>query len=281
MTISEALGAPENQNPEQVGSGQNLESDAADLLRAARLLLDESASLRAIQALHGELSRTVGHGTREAETYVSHTQAEERQRQLWEEFVGSPESAPRSRAQSRARLGRRLVVGGVLLLGLVLAGVYGPDALQRYQWLHQHPDGNWISRYYDNTKFEGPAVLRYDVAINYDFGKGAPANGMPKDRWSARWDTCMVVKNAIELPVRISVDDASKLLVDDAPQIEIARPGRKSATLSLTPGIRHLELDFVERQGTALIHLEGVNFSGTEDYSFQRPNLDGERPSCN
>ncbi|HVZ35540.1 MAG TPA: PA14 domain-containing protein [Polyangiaceae bacterium] len=274
MTISEAIGAAENQKGEQSGGAEDLIKDAADLLHAARLLLNQKASLRAVRAIHRELAN----GASVAGPYTSPAEAEECQRKLWHEFLGTAESTPQS--QSRLALGRRVVFGTALLLVLVLAWLYGPDALDRYQWLHQYPDGSWISRYYENTNFDGPAVLRYDVGVNYNFGKGAPARGMPKDRWSARWDTCIVVKKGIDLPVRLSSDDDSRLLINGSAEIEIGRPGKKSATLSLQPGTRHIEVDFVERQGSALIRLEGLNFAGTEEYAFRRPRLEGDRVGC-
>ena len=48
--------------------------------------------------------------------------------------------------------------------------------------------GGWEGRYYDNANFRGgPALIRDDSAIDFDWGEGAPADWMPADNFSAVW----------------------------------------------------------------------------------------------
>jgi hypothetical protein len=46
----------------------------------------------------------------------------------------------------------------------------------------------WWGEYFDNrTLSGGPVVSRFDDAINFTWGDGAPASGVPKDNFSVRW----------------------------------------------------------------------------------------------
>lgn len=47
---------------------------------------------------------------------------------------------------------------------------------------------NWLGEYWSNPRLEGsPAVVRDDASIDFDWGTGSPAAGMPSDGFSARW----------------------------------------------------------------------------------------------
>ncbi len=50
------------------------------------------------------------------------------------------------------------------------------------------PPESWTSEYYDNRWLQGPPRLRrHDVNIDFDWGKGSPAPGIPNDGFSVRW----------------------------------------------------------------------------------------------
>ncbi|MEO8183084.1 MAG: PA14 domain-containing protein [Deltaproteobacteria bacterium] len=167
----------------------------------------------------------------------------------------------------------------VLLVFLTLryawAVTYGKN------WARQHPEGNWISRFYKNGTFEGYPLLRYDVGVNVDFGADAPADAMKKDFFSARWDTCLVVTQDVVVPLQLDSDDSSKVFVDDQLQFEVAPgPGHNSASVALRPGLRHVRVEFNERGGMAMVRLSGFEPEGTDAYSFRRPVIEGEELRC-
>jgi hypothetical protein len=250
---------------------------AEGLLRSASLLLARGRQLDAPHALHVELARELGQAPPAA--YASPRQAEEAHRQLSAELA-------RQRGKSRATstrqwLARRLPQWAAwastcaILAFLVLR--YGYALYSRWGWQHQHPDGPWISRYYSKRNFQEYQLTRYDVGIDYNWGKGAPAEAMDRDHWSALWDTCLVVKKEKKVPVTLMADDVGKLWIDDTLKITIKTVNTKRATLHLEPGIHHLRVEYQERRRGSKVKLSGLDPNGNEFYSFQRPRLEGEK----
>jgi hypothetical protein len=65
---------------------------------------------------------------------------------------------------------------------------HGGEASAHVWWnrLGMYPD--WEGRYYDNADLRGgPALVRDDTQINFDWGEGAPASWIPDDNFSAIW----------------------------------------------------------------------------------------------
>jgi hypothetical protein len=169
----------------------------------------------------------------------------------------------------------------VLVLGLGLLVRSGASLFKMWGWKNEHAAGNWISRYYGNTRFEGTALMRNDLNASHDFRSRSPAPGIPKDRWSARWDTCLVVTQGTELSLELASDDGSKVLVDEVVQLEVGpRPGKKSGMISLQQGVRHLGVELVDKGGKSFVRLGGLNFEGSDTYTFRRPELEGDDVHC-
>ena len=84
-----------------------------------------------------------------------------------------------------------------------------------------------------------------------------------------------------QLKTALRADDAAQLFVDGAPQLQVEPgPGVMTGTVTMKPGVRHVRLDFVERNGSALVRLEGFELEGSDAYSFQRPRVDGLDLTC-
>ena len=65
---------------------------------------------------------------------------------------------------------------------------HGGQASAHVWWNQLASFGAWEGRYYDNTEVRGgPALVRDDAAISFDWGEGAPAEWMPADGFSAVW----------------------------------------------------------------------------------------------
>jgi hypothetical protein len=104
---------------------------------------------------------------------------------------------------------------------------------------------------------------------------------MVKDRWSVRWDTCLVVTAETTVDVQLSSDDTSQLFLDEQSVIEVGpKPGKASGSMALHVGTHHVRVDFREQQGQAVIHLQGLDFAGTPAYQFKRPLLSGDTVTC-
>ncbi len=277
---------------ESDGSAQG-RARATELIRAAGVLLEAGAFPEAVQALHDEAGRQLGHTTTytgadtsaaapaaRAGSALEH--ARERQAQLAQELgvVGA-----------RGRKGRWWAVleeaptwvawGVVIVLAVGFGRKSFSEVSRESKWKEQFSEGAWIARYYANTKFNGAPVTRVEAAANHEFRSSSPAPGIPKDRWSARWDTCLVVKERVELDVRLSSDDGSRLLLDEAPQIVVGpRPGKESGKLTLEPGVRLLTLELIDKGRQAYLRVDGFELEGNERYSLVRPQLDDDDVRC-
>ncbi|MGA9406795.1 MAG: glycoside hydrolase family 3 C-terminal domain-containing protein [Bacteroidota bacterium] len=68
--------------------------------------------------------------------------------------------------------------------------------------------------YFDNMNLSGkPVVTRIDSMVNFNFGTGAPAPGLPEDHFSIRWRGKIIPPETIH-HIGISTDDGGRLYVD-------------------------------------------------------------------
>ncbi|MEY2935564.1 MAG: hypothetical protein RL033_6313 [Pseudomonadota bacterium] len=265
--------------------GQEFVERGEALLRAASLLLARDDSSSAAHALHGALARELGCPLPAA--YTSRQQAEEVHRQL-----GAALAQQRARvrpAWSRTLRSRRLLArslpqwlawAGTCAILAFLGLRYSYAVYARARWAGEHPDGAWISRYYGTASFQDLLVTRYDVGVDYVWGKEGPAEAMARDNWSARWDTCLVVKRPLQVSLLFTADDTGKLWIAEQLLSTIRRPASNTVPVELQPGIYPLRLDYTERRRHAEVSIKGLDFNGNDTYSFVRPRLDGEQIHC-
>jgi hypothetical protein len=90
----------------------------------------------------------------------------------------------------------------------------------------------------------------------------------------------MVIKHDLSIVLSLQSDDAAKLFVDGILQVQNTRPAKKQKEVMLQAGVRHVRVDFQEGQGSAVIRLNGLNFSGTDAYEFRRPALIDDEARC-
>jgi hypothetical protein len=75
-------------------------------------------------------------------------------------------------------------------------------------------DPGWWAEYYSNPGLHGGASLtRHESSIDYDWGTGAPASGLPADRFSVRW-TRTTHFDAGPYTFCVTVDDGARVWVD-------------------------------------------------------------------
>ena len=84
------------------------------------------------------------------------------------------------------------------------------------EWLTAS-DGSqgFTAEYYRNTNLSGnPYLTCVDPTIDFEWGDGSPANGIPGDNYSIRWTA--TITNKAELPVRLATlsDDGIRVSVD-------------------------------------------------------------------
>src|SRR6202008_834877 len=74
----------------------------------------------------------------------------------------------------------------------------------------------WRGEYYANQTLSGnPTVCRDDAAVNFNWGSGAPAGGIPSDHFSARGTRTENFAAGTYLFTRGS-DDGGRLYIDGA-----------------------------------------------------------------
>ncbi len=139
-----------------------------------------------------------------------------------------------------------------MLLGLLLSFVRGPQ-------------GPWRGAYFENQDFEGEPTIRYARKIEFDYKKGAPFAGMPKDHWSVIWTTCMEIEETTEVRFRVASDDGTRLYVNDELLVDNwgAHATRtRTGKITLEPGWHYLRLDYYEDRHGANVKLEAAMDDG-------------------
>ena len=71
-----------------------------------------------------------------------------------------------------------------------------------------------MGEYFDNMNLKGkPVITRIDSMVNFNFGTGSPAPGLPEDHFSIRWKGKIIPPDTVH-HIGISTDDGGRLYVD-------------------------------------------------------------------
>jgi hypothetical protein len=132
------------------------------------------------------------------------------------------------------------------------------QAIIRVWWekITSYPD--WKGEYWSNRTLSGsPAVVRNDAAINFTWGRGSAAAGLPSDGFSARW-TRKADFEAATYRFHVLVDDGARLYVDDRLVIDTWRDGavrEVTSDYALVRGTHSLRVEYYERTGEARVRV--------------------------
>jgi LysM repeat protein len=125
--------------------------------------------------------------------------------------------------------------------------------------------GPWQAEYFDNINLGAPAyVTRQDPQINFDWGWGPPAGGMPENYFSTRW-TGTFNFDAGTYRFFARVDDGVRVYLDGEPIINGWRDGglrTYRAERYLTAGQHSLQVEYYERTQVAKIFFWYTRVSG-------------------
>jgi len=139
--------------------------------------------------------------------------------------------------------------------------------------------GTWRGEYYNNNQFAGtPTVVRYDSAINFDWGQGAPHAQICADNFSVRWTRSLWL-NTGTWRFTATTDDGVRLYVDDVLVIDQwqEQPATTyTADVPLTAGYHKVRMEYFELTGPASAHLSwslvgGLGPCPTPGYSNASP----------
>ncbi len=120
------------------------------------------------------------------------------------------------------------------------------------------PQGPWRGEYYEGKEFEGEATIRYARKLEFEWDKAAPFRGMPKDKWSVVYTTCLEVDEEAEYRFRMTSDDGSRLYIDGERIIDnwgAHSPRTRSGKYVLEPGTYELEVEYFESSHGAELKL--------------------------
>ena len=113
---------------------------------------------------------------------------------------------------------------------------------------------DWKGEYWTNPSALGlPAFTRNDVAINFDWGTGAPINGLPVDNFSVRWTRTLKFDNAV-YRFALRADDGVRLYIDGLLIIDEWHDadGRTyTRDVQMSAGNHSLRIDYYEHAGGA------------------------------
>ncbi len=120
------------------------------------------------------------------------------------------------------------------------------------------PYRDWRSEFWPNPNLFGdPLLVGREPAVNFNWGTGSPAAGLPSDNFSARWFR-LVDFEPSNYRFYLNVNDGARLWVDGQLLIDEWRDGdAREVTKDLTiAGGRHeLRLEYYDRTGEASISL--------------------------
>jgi hypothetical protein len=116
-------------------------------------------------------------------------------------------------------------------------------------------DVRWRGEYWSNVDLNGePTLVRADSTIDFDWGAGAPASGLPADDFSVRWTRSLTFEEG-QYRFRATADDGIRLFVDGALAIDEWRDGGRrelTADRKLSAGMHTLRVEYYERGGMAV-----------------------------
>lgn len=114
--------------------------------------------------------------------------------------------------------------------------------------------------YYAGTALAGTALATRIEAVNFTWGTGIPAIGVPADGFSARWTGTITIPTSGSYRFRTISDDGVRLWVNGTQRINNwtnhAATTDTSSSFSLTSGRRSLTLEYFDSGGGAQIQLQ-------------------------
>jgi hypothetical protein len=133
---------------------------------------------------------------------------------------------------------------------------HGGDASAHVWWSRLDTFSGWEGRYYDNAELRGgPALIRDDAEINFDWGEGAPASWMPSDNFSAVW-TRQVDFSPGYYRLNVRSDDGIRVWLDDSLVMDYWWPMAYEwhyLDPTYLQGPHRLKVEYFERTGGARV----------------------------
>jgi hypothetical protein len=118
--------------------------------------------------------------------------------------------------------------------------------------------GAWYGEYFGNPHVRGtPAATRYDPAIGFEWGTGAPIGGVAEDYFSVRWTqrTSFFEDNYAFCAMS---DDGVRMFLDGVTILDEWHPSNSVAyctEVDVSKGDHTVRVEYYEDGGNALIYV--------------------------
>jgi hypothetical protein len=113
--------------------------------------------------------------------------------------------------------------------------------------------------YFEGRNFDTQVLERVDQLINFAWGSGSPATGLPVDNFSVRWTGFIEPRQSGLYYFHTENDDGVRLTVGGVPVISAwadQTAGEHDGSVALVAGVRSpIELEYYERAYTATMRL--------------------------
>ena len=137
------------------------------------------------------------------------------------------------------------------------------SAYAKLWWEYRGPDAgmtftDWKSEYYASGTLDGtPYLVLNDRTLDFNWGLGVPASGMPEDDFTVRWTRTVNVQ-AGAYRFHAHVDDGVRVWVDNAMVIDEWKDGPArtiAGDIALSDDEHLVRVEYYERTGHALIRV--------------------------
>jgi hypothetical protein len=158
----------------------------------------------------------------------------------------SPGDGPAPPAAPRAEASRRLVrwAAAVALLPLpvwfIASAAFAPSPA-------------WRAEYRASADVAGAGVVVRERQLQryWDKRNAAVPGGLSPRAFVARWDTCLTLREAREIPFMLAADGSARLAIDGVERLQAQSSSGMRATrgenIRLEPGIHHLHVELEPR----------------------------------
>lgn len=125
----------------------------------------------------------------------------------------------------------------------------------QFWWSRGSAASQWRAEYYPNVSLSGsPVVVRNDERIDFDWGTGSPAPGLPADNFSARWTQTFNFEEGL-YRFHAVMDDGMRIFLDNTLLLDEWRDGARREIVfegRLSAGQHTLRVEYYERTGVAV-----------------------------
>jgi hypothetical protein len=123
-----------------------------------------------------------------------------------------------------------------------------------------------VTEIFSDEEFNRRVKTRVDYAVNFNWGEGAPAEGVPADHFSLRWQGYLLAPQKGVYTLVIHADDGARLYLDNQLVIDSwGKMGRQTARWVLDEKPHPLRLEHHEGVGEAMMYFGWAREGGSPE----------------